>query len=72
MSLPHPETGNASAASDLVLEPMSSDNSSAAPLTHHPSLLSAYESELQFEDSTFQHETEPYMYNVRPSRTCIT
>ena len=37
---------------------------STESLTHHPSLVSAYESELQFDESTFQHETEPYRSQV--------
>ena len=33
-------------------------------LAHHPSLHSAIESELQFDESTIAQETEPYKSNV--------
>ena len=46
--------------SDHLLD-ISSEHEST---THHPSLISAYESELQFDESTFQHETEPYHSQV--------
>lgn len=46
----------------------SSENSSVV-FTHHPSLLSAYESELQFDESTYQHETEPYKSQVCASHS---
>ncbi|XP_067940479.1 serine/arginine repetitive matrix protein 2-like [Watersipora subatra] len=46
--------------SDHLLD-ISSEHES---LTHHPSLTSAYESELQFDESTLQHETEPYHSQV--------
>lgn len=43
---------------------------STESLTHHPSLISAYESELQFDESTFQHESEPYRSQVRSHAIC--